>query len=188
VLPILVIGQIDASANAYYYLTWTVAFPLLLLAMHLATSLMVEGVREAEQLARLTRQMLIQAVRLIVPIVGLVLIGAPYILRLFGEAYAAEGTTLLRLIALAALPYSINAIYMTVSRVQSRMGRVIVIEGTLTALTLGLSYLLLDRIGIAGIGWAWLVSHSVVAAIVWASRLRTLVRPVAQLAGDSVSA
>ena len=54
-------------------------------------------------------------------IVLVVEIGAPYALRLFGPAYAANGTTALRLLILVGPAYVIKDHYVSIRRAQHRM-------------------------------------------------------------------
>jgi O-antigen/teichoic acid export membrane protein len=169
-LPLLVTYVAGARANAYFYLPWTLAYALQLVALNMALSLTVEGATDRARLDAYSRQTLIHIARLLVPLVGIILIAAPYILAVFGRDYAAEGALLLRLLALAALPNVVNVISIAIARVQRRVARVASVRGALCLLTLGLGYPLLRRYGIAGIGAAWLTSQTVVAAAVVLAR------------------
>jgi O-antigen/teichoic acid export membrane protein len=98
---------------------------------------------------------------------------APYLLLIFGPAYAAEGTTLLRLLALAAVPNTINALYVSIARVQRQTGAVVVVMGTLCLMVLGSSSVLVDWYGITGVGIGWLVSQTMIASVLLLTKLRT---------------
>jgi O-antigen/teichoic acid export membrane protein len=93
----------------------------------------------------------------------LILLAAPLVLRIYGPEYAKEGTGLLRLLALSTLPNIIVALYLTLTRIQNRVRGVTFVQGTLSILLLGMSYLLLPIYGISGIGLAALLSQSCVA-------------------------
>jgi O-antigen/teichoic acid export membrane protein len=99
---------------------------------------------------------------------------APILLRAFGGEYAAHSTTTLRLLALSAIPHMVNALYMSVYRVRLKMSAVVAILGALCSLVLVLGTVLLQVIGIAGIGIAWLVSELVVVAVLVAVDPRAL--------------
>jgi O-antigen/teichoic acid export membrane protein len=101
------------------------------------------------------------------------------ILRLFGPDYAAEGAALLRLLALAALPYGVNALFLALARVRRQIGRVIGIQGAQCVLILSLSYALLPAMGITGVGIAWLAGQGAVAAVLVLARLRAASRILA---------
>ena len=177
-LPLLVLSQAGASANAYFYLAWIIAYSLQLVAMGMTTSLTVEGAGDQTKLGGHSRRMLLHLLRLLVPMVLIVSIGAPYLLRIFGPDYAAEGATLLRLLALSAIPYSINALYLSFARVQRKIAGIVLVQGALCGLALGLSYVLLLSYGITGIGVAWLASQTLVAVVLMLTQLRPILRPV----------
>ena len=74
------------------------------------------------------------------PIVVVVIVGAPLILQVFGSEFAEEGTMLLRLMALAVLPRVLIEVYLSVLRAQSR-------ARTLALVQIGLAALVLFGIG-----------------------------------------
>jgi O-antigen/teichoic acid export membrane protein len=162
-LPVLVIQQTDSRTSAYFYLPWVIASSLQLVSINMNQSLVVEGSLDQGRVAILGRRALVQVMRLLLPIVALLVVGAPYILRIFGSAYAREGADLLRLLALAVIPNTLSSLYFGVSRVRQRLGRVVLGQGAIAALTLGLSYVLVRNYGIVGVGIAVLASHSLVA-------------------------
>jgi LysM repeat protein/O-antigen/teichoic acid export membrane protein len=171
-LPLLVLHQLGPRANAYFAQPWLIASSLQLIAGNMAVSLTVEAATDRERLDAYTRRALLHSARLLVPIVALVLVGAPYLLRLFGRDYAAEGANLLRLLALGALPNLVNMLYLSVARVRNRAGAIVVLQAALCALTLGLSYPLLHMYGVIGIGIAWLTSQTLVALGIVLTRRR----------------
>jgi len=171
-LPLLVLHQLGPRANAYFAQPWLIAGSLQLIAGNMAVSLTVEAANDRERLAGYTRRALVHSARLLVPLVVLVLIGAPYLLQLFGRVYAAEGAGLLRLLALGTLPNLVNMLYLSVARVRNRFGAIVAVQAALCALTLGLSYPLLHLYGIIGVGIAWLSSQTLVAAGIALAHLR----------------
>lgn len=176
-LPILVTVRLSPSANAYFYMPWMLAGTLQLIALNLTTSLTVEGAWEERKLGLYCVRILKQALYLVTPLVVLFLIGAPWLLRLFGSAYAQEGAPLLRLLTLATLPNILVMLQLSVARIQNQTSGVIWAQGLLCALLLGVSYLLLPTLGIAAVGWAALVAQITVAGIALATTLRPLLKP-----------
>jgi LysM repeat protein/O-antigen/teichoic acid export membrane protein len=170
-LPLLVLHQLGPRANAYFAQPWLIAGSLQLIAGNMAVSLTVEAATDRDRLDGYTRRALIHSVRLLAPAVALVLIGAPYLLHLFGREYAAEGATLLRLLALGTLPNLVNMLYLSVARVRNRIVAIVVVQAALCALTLGLSYPLLHLYGVSGVGIAWLTSQTLVALGIALARL-----------------
>jgi hypothetical protein len=169
-LPLLVVQRLGPSANAYFSQPWMIASALQLVAGNMAVSLTVEAAGDRERLGEYVRRSLLQSARLLVPAVALVAAGAPLLLQLFGGEYAAQGTTVLRLLALGALPNMIVMLYLSVARVRDRTGEIIAIQGAICVLTLGLSHLLLPRYGIDGVGGAWLAAQTLAAAWIVCAR------------------
>jgi acetyltransferase-like isoleucine patch superfamily enzyme/O-antigen/teichoic acid export membrane protein len=171
-LPVMVTNLSGASANAYFYPPWMIVTALQLVASNMSTSLTVEGAFDQSKLSAYGRRVLIQTVRLVVPIVIVVLLGAPLILQVFGPNYAIEGSALLRWLALGVLPNIWVALFVGLARVQNRSGVIMAVQGTLSVLMLGLSALLLPTFGIAGVGMAWLASQAIVALFLLPALLR----------------
>lgn len=180
-LPIMVLYQAGSSASAYFYLPWVIASSLQLVTTNMNVSLIVEGAIDRTRLGVYGRHAFVHTARLVVPAVAILLLGAPYILRFFGNGYAAEGAWLLRLLALAAIPNMICGLYFSLARVQHHTGRIVLVQGLLAALVLGLSYLLLRTHGIIGVGIAYLASQSIVAVILLLTQLRPMLRPTITL-------
>lgn len=164
-LPLLVTNLAGSRANAYFYIPWMIASGLQLIALNLTTSLTVEAARDESKLAFYGYRILQQALKLLVPLVLLICLSAPFILMVFGREYRDEGTQLLQLLTLSTLPNVIVMLYLSIVRVQNRVGGVIVTQGLLCISLLGLSYLLLPQWGILGVGWASLISQSTVAVL-----------------------
>ncbi len=166
-LPILVTEKVGASANAFFYLPWTIITSLQLITLNMTISLTVEAARDTDNLGYYARRVLFHTTKLIVPIALLLFAGAPYFLLIFGRQYAAHGTTLLRLLTLATLPHLVISLYLSLARVQNRVFRIIFIQAALCFLLLGLSVLLLPIYGINGVGIAWLASYGFIAGILF---------------------
>ena len=162
-MPLVVIHQLTVEANAYFYLGWVIAYPLFQISVNMATSLTVEGASEPDKFGLYSRRILRHIMRLLLPAVAVGFIGAPFILGIFGPDYAAESTALLRLLCLAAIPYSLKALYISFCRVRRRMTNVVIVEAAACLSILGLSYALLPSMGIAGVGVAWLASQCMIA-------------------------
>ncbi len=97
------------------------------------------------------------------PAVAVLLIGAPLLLSLLGDEYE-HGAWLLRLLALSAVPYVVVAMAVTRARVERRMRTVLATYVTLCAVVLVTGVPLLAAIGVEGLGIAWLLGQTVVAA------------------------
>ncbi len=163
-LPVMVTQLAGAKANAYFFLAWQIAYMLFLLSANMGSSLIVEASSNLSKLGEYSRRVFLQLALMVGGAVLVVEVGAPLILQIFGPDYAAQGSGLLRLLALAAIPNIVTSVFVSISRVQRRIRRVIFTLGALCLMVLSLSTILLPRYGIEGAGVAWLVSEVVVAA------------------------
>ncbi|HZS93298.1 MAG TPA: hypothetical protein VFA78_00740 [Chloroflexota bacterium] len=171
-LPIIVVERFGATATAYVYLPWTVAVALLTLSTTIQTSLTIQGAHDEENLLAHTRQALLSSIRLFGPPTVLILLGAPYFLSVFGGSYAAEGSTLLRLLVLGSIPAAITLVYMGVCQVRQRMDIIVGFQAILTMALLSLTWILLPVEGVTGVGIAWVLCQSAAAAAVLVGPLR----------------
>jgi O-antigen/teichoic acid export membrane protein len=118
--------------------------------------------------------MVLLNLRIIVPGAVLVAIVAPYVMGLFGAAYEAEGSNLLRLLALAAVPYSIVPVYVSIVRVQRLVRRAAAVLAVMCVMVLTLSEILLRRFGLEGVGVAWLLTQTALGGYLFLFQLRPL--------------
>jgi O-antigen/teichoic acid export membrane protein len=162
-LPVLVVSRFGPEVNAYFYVAWTTSVVLNLLAVNMAMSLTVEGSGDAAELGAHLRLSVHRLTRLLLPAVAAGVALAPVALAMFGAAYAEAGTTLLRLMLLAAVPRAVLELYLGLVRAQGRSRPLAYAQGAQAALFVALVPALLGRAGIDGIGWAYLLSNLAVA-------------------------
>jgi O-antigen/teichoic acid export membrane protein len=179
-LPILVANRTSASEAAYFYVPWMISLSVELVALNMMTSLTVEAALDMPRLRQLSRRALTHSMRLVVPVAALTVLLAPYGLLLFGSEYADEGTTLLRVLALGAIPNVIAALGAGVARIEHRGWIVTAIQGFQFVFVVALSAALLPGVGIAGVGIAWTGCQFLLAAAL----LATILRPVLFSGGD----
>lgn len=176
-LPILVANQAGAAEAAYFFIPWMICISLQLVALNVTTSLTVEAALDMPRLRRLCRQALTHSMRLVAPLAALTALVAPLALLIFGQAYADSGTSLLRLLAVGAIPNVIVALGIGVARIEHRGGFVVLVQGIQFAIVLGLSALLIPDIGVVAVGWTWTGSQFLLALAMLATILRPLVLP-----------
>jgi O-antigen/teichoic acid export membrane protein len=163
VLPIMVINRLGAEQNAYFYISWSMNLVLAVISTSLSTSLFAEGSHDENRLRQEVTRSIKLTMLILVPAVVIVLTLGDKMLLLFGSAYSDNGTDLLRLLALGSLMYPINLIYFTMKRVKMQMKIVLILSIFISVSTLGLSWVLLPRMGIEGVGVAWLAGQGIIA-------------------------
>ena len=106
---------------AYFSAAFLLSATLLIIPYLLALSLFAERSGDPGLLHRHVRHTLPVGLALSGAIVLVVEIAAPYALRLFGPAYAANGTTALRILILVGPAYVIKDHYVSIRRAQGRL-------------------------------------------------------------------
>ncbi|MGW0084870.1 lipopolysaccharide biosynthesis protein [Streptomyces sp. NPDC003393] len=173
-VPVIIASQVSSEDNAYFYITTTIGGTVNLLAINMGASLTVEGSHDPARLAANTRAALKRMARIMVPICGLLFLLAPQILHVFGDGYAQAATPLLRWFAVGALLRVVMETYFAVLRAQSRTAGLAWLQGLLCVLVLGLTLLLLPRMGLTGAGVAEISSLAVIVAIASPRLVRTV--------------
>lgn len=189
--PLIVLGRLGGAAAAYFSLAWVIAYTLYLLSLNMGSSLIVESATAPERLVANCRRVLRHTGTLLVGCVAVLFALAPLILRVFGADYSRQGTTLLRLLLLSALPNLVVEVAVCACRAQRRMMTVVWVLAALCSLVLVLMIVLLPVMGVAGAGAAWLIAQCVVAAVLLSRRslwLGPSARKQEQCAHDEVRA
>jgi O-antigen/teichoic acid export membrane protein/aminoglycoside phosphotransferase len=175
-LPVIVLAVAGATTNAYFSLAWAVAFPLYAIGHNIGTSLVLHGASDRPALPLLVRKAALQGGALLLVCVAVLVVAAPLALSLFGGDYADGGTTLLRLLALAALPNLVLSLAVSIARVERRLRMAMIALGAQALLSLGSAPMLVEAIGVSGAGVAWLGSQCIVAAGLLVLLLRRTLR------------
>ncbi len=175
-VPLLVLDLTTARRAAVFALSWTICDALYAVAISFGESLVAHGAVGDDQLDQYQRQALRHTLLLLVPVVALAVAFAPLGLSFFGPWYASQGTLTLRLLVLSALPNVVVVLAVSRARAARQTVRAMVLLVILCGLVLGLTVVLVPRLGIVGGAIAWLVAQLVVATVVLVSRGITTVR------------
>jgi O-antigen/teichoic acid export membrane protein len=166
VLPILVVNTLGFEQNAYFYIAWAISSVLLAIPRWTSLSLLAEGSCNPEKIRRDAFRSLKFIFLLLTPaIIGIFVFGE-YVLWLFGEEYARNSFKILLILCIASIPFSFNAVYLTVKRVREELKTVIFVYCFVAIFTLLGGYLSVQSMGLIGIGFTWLLAQSIVAMII----------------------
>ncbi|WP_367319371.1 lipopolysaccharide biosynthesis protein [Streptomyces sp. HUAS ZL42] len=179
-VPLIVLDTLGAEQSAYYSLAWSIAYVPYLLALNMGTSLITESVRRPERLVDNGLRVLRHSGLMLAGVTAVLAAAAPQILSLFGASYSAHGTTLLRLLAVSALPNLLVSLAIDVSRARRRLRWAVGLQIATCGLVLGLTVVLLPRFGVTGAGIAWLAAQCLIAVFLLACRSRWLVPATAR--------
>lgn len=161
--PLIVVGELGAAANAYFYVSWALAALLVGIPTAVTSSLLAEGSHAPGETDEHLRRAIGLTLAFLAPAIVVFWVGAPALLGLFGATYATEGVETLRLLSLAALPLSLSMLFLTVARVDRAVRRIVAISATTGVGSLLLGAALTPLMGAAGIAFAYLIVNTVVA-------------------------
>ncbi|GAA5139770.1 lipopolysaccharide biosynthesis protein [Pseudonocardia adelaidensis] len=163
-LPLAVLARLGPEAAAVYGIAWQIAYALYLVVNGMGQSLVAHVAADPHRLEAARRGMLHKAMALLVPAVLVIAVAAHPLLSLFGPHYADEGSLLLVLLVLSAIPNAITWSAVWAARVR-RDGRVLFgLPAAVTTAVIAGSWFLMPVMGVAGTGVAWLGAQGVAAA------------------------
>jgi O-antigen/teichoic acid export membrane protein len=181
VLPLMVLHELGAVTSAYFYIPWITNAALNMLVANVALSLVVESVSLDPGDQRNTYLLFCRAVRLAAAVAllsaGAVLLFAPFVLGLVGPGYADAGVEVSRLLALAVPLNVVGVLFASLCRIDGTVGRLVVSQVGTAAAILAAAWLLVPRLGLNGVGVAYLAVQGVTALLLLApviSRARRL--------------
>ncbi|MCU7821716.1 lipopolysaccharide biosynthesis protein [Kitasatospora sp. DSM 101779] len=185
-VPLIVLNQLGAEQTAYYSLAYIIAGTFYVAVASMGGSLVVEGAHHPERLAEHGRRMLRHASLLVAAATTVVVVAAPWLLLPFGAAYSAHGTTVLRLMALSAVPNVVLGIAIEVARVRRELRRLVALQVVFSALVVVLVVALLPALGLTGVGLAWLIAACLLAGPLLVDLPRWLPAPRRRPAGSAL--
>jgi O-antigen/teichoic acid export membrane protein len=171
ILPIMVLNVLGARESAYIYTVWMIATMFFMISGAISASVFAEGSNEEKSVPDNVRRALSLTAMLSLPAVLIMLILGDRLLLFFGRDYLEGGGKLLTILVLSTFPVGINNIYFAVKKVTKEIGTMFVLSALIAGGTLGLSYLLMPRYGIAATGIGWMASQGMVTGFIACSAL-----------------
>ncbi len=165
ILPVMVLNMLGAEEAAHYYVAFAIASLLFIIPHAVSTSLFVEG-SHGVALKKTARKSIFTIFLLLTPSVIILYFFGELVLNLIGKDYAVGGLNLLRLMALSSFFIGICQVYSSIKRIQKDIKGLILLGALTFVLLLGLSYALLPKLGLLGIGYAWMVSYGLGSLVV----------------------
>lgn len=165
IVTLMILQRVGPEASAYYYVAEMIGYSLYLITTNVGSALIAEGARFPERTVTLARQAVVNAARLVVPLAMAGVLLAPFLLRLLGPEYADNGTLLLQLILVSAIPQIFVAVAMSTARLRHDLRMIAAVYLAQALGVIGGSWLLLPSWGISGVGIAGLVTASGLAIV-----------------------
>jgi hypothetical protein len=173
-VPVLVVGLLGTTQNAYFYIPFTVVGAFDLVFLNIASSLTVEGAISESSLPRLTLLVVRRFGAALIVGVAVLIAGASLFLLPFGANYVHGGASVLRLLACASAFRAIIALYVVRARIEGSTMRILAIQASTFTLVVASSVVLGQARGIQGIAMAWLIANAVIGCVAAPRVLQTL--------------
>jgi O-antigen/teichoic acid export membrane protein len=187
-LTLIVIQRLGAVAVAHFVLPTMISGGLGLFSWNIVRSFLVEASHEPEALRHHANSAIRALAVVLLPSVAIGYIFAPNFLRIFGTAYSADGTALMRMLLLSLLGSAVMVFYSSFAWLDKRVWWMTARNLASSLIQLGVVYALIDRQGINAIGIAALV-NSVITLVIFlpVSIRRYRMTAVVPESGDSDS-
>lgn len=167
-VPIIVLGALGSEEAGFFYVPFSLIVAFDLLFWGVTTSLVAEAARDEARHGDLARMVVRRFLSFQIPAAVAIALAAPLLLLPFGHDYVEEGTTVLRLMALASIARAVVFLYASACRIQGRSGLVALVEAALLAVLVPGVWIMANAHGLDGVGVAWLVGNTLVGlAVAW---------------------
>jgi O-antigen/teichoic acid export membrane protein len=163
--PLMALERLGAASSAHAYMGWMLGTILASPGAALASSMFAEGSHTPRELRPLLLRALRYAAGVTVPLALIVGVAAPWVLSLFGPSYAAEATSLMRWLAVAAPLMAFANLYFAGLRVRKRVREMILLSAAVAVISLILPLLWLDSRGLGSMGQGWLIAQGLVTVV-----------------------
>lgn len=163
-LPILVLSLLGEAETGRYYMTFAIGTLVMIIPEALCMSLFIEG-SHGESLRRNTIRTGLVIYSLLIPAILLIYLFGGYILDLIGDDYG-RNFELLRLFAITCLFVPICSIFISIQNVRMNVASIIKLNFITFLLVSGLSYFLMLKFKILGIGYAFIIAYLILDLII----------------------
>lgn len=167
-VPVVVAASIGAAREASFYVPYTVAVSLDVVAINLGNALTAEvvGGRDHDAQRASIARFLQRYAALLCFLVLIGIAAAPVLLSAFGSHYRHTGLTTMQLMMLAVIPRGALFIGLAVARSRSRGGTIVAGQTLTSTITVALGITLLPGLGVVGMAAAWLAGSTCGALLV----------------------
>ncbi len=163
-LPLVILFSLDAESAGTFSVVWAIAYAFYLVTHGMSQSMVTHVADSPDACHAAVRTMVTKALSLIVPGVLVVVLGAGLILSIFGPHYAENGTTLLVLCALSAVPNVVVGATVAVARIRRRPVAIFGVPATVAVVVIPVALALMPAFGLTGVGIALLAGQTAVAS------------------------
>lgn len=156
ILPIMIAELINVKMVAYFTIPWMIVNSLMIIERSTSQSLFAEISDDISLLSFKVAKSIKFLLYQLFPLLFMILLFGKYILSIYGEEYSSNGYSLLVILTMSLIPYSLNVTYFVILRAKKELSTLQLYSFFLTTSILVLSYFMAIRWSLIGIGIAWL--------------------------------
>jgi O-antigen/teichoic acid export membrane protein len=161
VFPILILNTFNETETAKYYIAFAIGNLPLIVADALGTSLFIQG-SHGENLRKNTIKSVITIYLLLTPTIIFLYCFGDLVLGIYGEKYI-NAYNLLKILAITCFFIPVYSIFIPIQNIRMKTKSVFKLNILKFVLLMTLSYFLLIKYGIVGIGYSWLITHIILS-------------------------
>lgn len=159
ILPIMIAELINVKMVAYFTIPWMIVNSLMIIERSTSQSLFAEISDDISLLSFKVAKSIKFLLYQLFPLLFMILLLGKYILGIYGEEYSSNGYSLLVILTISLIPYSLNVTYFVILRAKKELSTLQLYSFFLTTSILVLSYFMAIRWSLIGIGIAWLAAQ-----------------------------
>lgn len=162
VMPLIVARRLGITQVAYLNIPWLIASGIALVMWNIGASFVVEASRAREKrgkLGPLLRRGVLLWTAIATMSVLVCELGARPLLELQGARYAIHSVELLKIIGLAAPFLAVVMLFWTLAWLEQRVWLLAGFQAAEGAMVLSFALILLPRLGLNAVGWAYLITQ-----------------------------
>jgi O-antigen/teichoic acid export membrane protein len=179
IVPLIILDRIDASTEAYYYVSYQLATLLYQAVFSVEQSFLSEGAGVKGLSGAVLKRSIRILLTLCIPAFILVTLFGHQLLSAFGSKYANNTGIILIPLAAAVFPIAAANWFTTVLRlVTTRLGPIVWSNGVSAAVIIGVAWVLAPR-GLVAVAMAWPIGCTAGAVVVGVPAIRALRRSLA---------
>lgn len=182
VLPLIVLQERGEAQAAFFFVAFQIATVLNSVAYSIGEALFAEISNDLSRFGYLLRRSALLMAASQIPAAAVVALGAGTVLRLFGDQYAAQGRTLLIILACGSIAVGLYTWASYALKVARRLKHLMIGNVIYAVVIIGLAAIWAPR-GLAWLGWAWTLGNlaaGLYCAIALAGTRTAGVRPIGE--------
>lgn len=164
ILPIMVFNMLGGAETAMFYIAFNVGGIVQLISISLGNSILIEG-SYGEGLKKTVIQSGVAIFLITIPAIIVLYVFGGLILGMLKPEYLGA-LNLLRILALSSILVAVYSLFIPIQNVRMAVKSIVKLNLIRCLLLIVLSYLLIQKYGITGVGFAWGITYAIVDIII----------------------